>query len=239
MKTNREVAQWARRYEDALRLHLTQGQGVNLESAARLGQAAVVMGLETLDLAQIHKKALGNVALPEGTSRDRQRMIDQAKRFFTETIVPIEKTHNAAIKDVVRVNQLAKMLHRRTVESSVSSQHLKRGIARRQAAEVALRKSGKHHIRLLQESGRLKKSLRDKTRKILSDQETKRRMTSRKLYNEIAQSLLAINIRLLAVNRLTRSNSERFKKEIAETQSLVNDSAKRINRLANEFINQH
>lgn len=239
MKTNREVTQWARRYEAALRLHLKHGQAVNLALASRLGRAAVVMGLETLDLAQIHKKALGDVVPPGGPSQNRQRMIDQAKCFFAEAIVPIEKTHNAAIKDVVRVKQLATMLHRRTVESSVSSQHLRRGIARRRAAEMALKKSGKHRIRLMQESGKLKRSLRDKTREILSVQEAKRRMTSHKLYNEIAQSLLAINIRLLAVNKLTRSNSERFKKEIAETQSLVKDSGKRINRLANEFITQH
>lgn len=201
-----------------------------------IGRQAVVLGMETLDVARCHKKAMEVLVSPGASARSSRGIIGRAKVFFEEAIVPIEETHGAAIKDAVHVNQLAKRLRQRTIESSASTQRLKVGIARRQAVEGDLKKSAKQRLRLLRVSRRLKSSMRDQVRESLALQEARHRKMSRQLYNDMAQSLVAINIRLLAVSKATKNASEKLKKDIAETQRQVNYSAKRINRFANEVI---
>ena len=232
---NAETAGWSRRYQTALSRHLERGSEASPKPALGLGRRAAALGLETLDVAVIHEKAVMTLVHPGGASRARKRTIERANVFFTETIVPIEKTHRAALKADVRVNQLTQTLRRRTAESSASTRHLEQGIAERQAAEAALKKSGKHHIRLLQESGRLQTRLRDQTRDILSAQEDGREKASRQLHDEIAQILLAINLRLLTVKTSARGNTDSLAKKIAETQRVVQESAKTIKRLAHEL----
>ena len=81
--------------------------------------------------------------------------------------------------------------------------------------------------------------MRHLTRKILSAQEDERQKTSRQLHDEIAQTLLAINVRLLTLKKAAKANTENLKKEIAETQRLVKQSVKTIQRLAHEFGVHH
>ena len=234
VKIRTETAGWSRRYQTALRNHLKQGSGASVESAIGLGRQAVALRLETLDLAPIHEQALMSLVSTGAPPRTRRRMIERATRFFAEPIVPIERTHRAARKTDLRVRQLIQTLRRRTAESSASARHLERGIAQRQAAESALQESGKHRLRLSQESSRRQNRLRHQTRKILSVQESQRQNTSRRLQDEIAQILLAVNLRLLTLRTSSRANTASLKKEIAETQGLVTQSAKTITRLAHE-----
>ncbi len=166
-------------------------------------------------------------------------MIARAKAFFAETIVPIEKTHGAALEDEARVKRLTRTLDQRTTESSASTRHLEQGVARRQAVETALKKSGKHRHQLLRESRRLQQCLRAQAREMFSAQEDERHKNSRELHNEIAQILLAINLRLLTVKNSAQSNTGKLEKEIAETQGLVQKSVKTIKRLAHEFGGDH
>lgn len=235
VKTKVELVGWSRRYQAALRKHLAPGPEGSLQTAFRLGRQAVALGLETLDVARIHERALMTLVLPGGSSRTRERAIARAKSFFAEAIVPIERTHRAALKADVRFHQLAQTLRRRSVESSASNRHLERGIVQRQAAEAALKKSGKHRIGLLQESRRLQKSLRDQTRAMLSAQENERQKASRQLQDEIAQTLLAIDVRLLTLKNAAKAKTGTLKKEIAETQRLVRQSVKMIDRLSREY----
>lgn len=230
---------WARRYRTALRAHLAQGPGSSLQPALGLGRQAVALGLETLDVARFHERALTTVVSPGGSSRTRQRMIERAKSFFAETIVPIEKTHRAALKADVRVNQLTQTLRRRTVESSASTRRLKRSIIQRHEAEESLKKSGDHHAQLLAESRRLQKHLRHLTREILSAQEDERQKTSHELHDEVAQNLIAIDLPLLKLKKAARVSTASLKKEIAKTQRLVKESAKKLNRFDSEFIIGH
>ena len=46
----------SQRYVTALRQHLKQEPGTSFEPALALGRRAVVLGLETLELARIHEK---------------------------------------------------------------------------------------------------------------------------------------------------------------------------------------
>lgn len=239
MNLNAETAGWSRRYQTALRRHLKQGLAASLQPALRLGLQASALGLETLDVARFHKQALTSLVSPDGTEAARQGMIRQAKSFFKEALVPIEKTHAAALKADLHVKQLTQKLHRRTQESSASTQKLESSIVQRQKAEAALKKSERTHSRLLNESGALQSRLRHQTRTILSAQERERQTTSRHLQDEIAQTLLAINIRLSALKTATQSSTEKLEKEISTTQRLVSDSVKRINRCAHEYAIKH
>ena len=233
VKTNAGTTGWSRRYQAALSQHLKQGSGASLKPALGLGRQAVALGLETLDVVRFHEQALMALTSLGGSAMTRQ--IERAKRFFSETIVPIEKTHRAALKNDVRVRQLTQALHRRTAESSASTRHLNQSIAQRQAAEATLKNNGKHGAGLLQESKRLQHRLRHQMREILSAQEDERRETSRQLHDEIAQTLLAINLRLLTLKTSAKAKTEGLEKEIAETQRLVGQSVKTMHRLAQEF----
>ena len=125
------------------------------------------------------------------------------------------------------------------MESSASTRYLERGIAKRQAVEAALKKSGKRHARLLAELHRLQKHLRDLTHTLLSTQEGERQKTSRQLHDDMAQALIAIDLRLLTLKKVARTSTASIKEEIDNTQRLVRESAQWVNQFAHEFVKQH
>lgn len=219
------------RYVTALRKHLKQGPRASLQPARELGRQAVSLGLETLDVARIHQEALATLE----ASSSRDGVIERAETFFTETITPIEKTHEAALKTNLRLNQLNKKLGRRTVDLAVSKRSLKQRIVRRKTAEKALKKSEERSKKLLEESHRLQKRLQHLTHQFMAAQEDKRKQMSRDLQDEIAQTLLGINVRLLTLKYEAAVNTEGFEKEIASTQRLVDKSVKQIKQVAREF----
>ena len=227
MKANAETVGWSRHYRTALRKHIEQGTTASLQLARGLGREAAALGLEPLDLAMIHEQVLASVTA-RGLSTTGRRVTERAKRFFAETIVPIEKTHSAGVKADARVGQLTQTLRRRTVESSASTRRLNRSIIQRKGAEKSLKQSGDDQTRLLDESHRLQKHLRHLTRGILSVQESERSKTSRQLHDEIAQTLIAIDLRLLTLKKAAKSNTDNLKKEIANTQRMVKESVKRL-----------
>ena len=202
--------------------------------ALKLGGEAAALGMETLDVARVHEQALKLLVLPNGKDKACHRVIEQAKNFFEEVLVPIEQTHAAAKEDVRRVAQLGEKLRRKTVESVASTRQLKKDVVRRQTAEAALGKCGERHIHLVEKSRRLESQLRDQMHQILRAQESERQKTSQELQNEIAQILLAIHVRLLTLKDAAKVNTESLKKEIAETQVLVKQSVLAIRRLSHE-----
>jgi signal transduction histidine kinase len=222
----RKLTRLSRQYATALRKHLKQGPQASLQPARGLGHRAIDLGLETLDVARIHE---GAVASLEASCR-RDGMIKRAEIFFAEAVTPIEKTHRAALKANVHLDQLARTLDRQLVELAASGGHLKRGIARRKAAEEALEKSGKHHASLLEQSRLVQKRLRHLTHQIVLAQEDRRTEISHQLHDEIAQTLLGINVRLLTLKKEATVNAGGLKKEIACTQRLVEKSRKTLSR---------
>ena len=94
-------------------------------------------------------------------------------------------------------------------------------------------------FQLLEEAGHLQKHLQDMARQILSTQEDERKTMSLKLQDEIAQTLLGIQMRLLALDKELSVSTEDFRKEIANTQRLVESSVKTINRFARELGIKH
>ena len=232
----RKLIALSQRYVTALRKHLKQGPHASLQPARGLGRQAVSLGLETLDVARIHEGALATLE----ASSSRDGIIKRAEIFFAEAVTPIEKTHQAALKANAHLHQVNKTLDRRTMDLAASNRSLKQGIVRRKTAEEALKKSGEHSKKLLEESQRLQKHLQHLTHRILAAQEDKRKKISRGLQDEIAQTLLGINVHLLTLKKEAAVNAKGFKKDIASTQRLVGESIQSINRFARELdIPQH
>ena len=227
----RKLIGLSQRYVTALRAHLKPGPRANLQTAVRLGRQAVVLGLETLELARIHESALIKLKLPNG----KNGLIKRAEIFFTEALTPIVETHHAARQSKVHLNRLQASLGQRTEELATSNRQLQKGILRRKAMEDAAERRGKHHKKCLEESLELQKRLRQLTHRVLAVQEDERKKISRELQDEIAQTLLGINVRLLSLKQEARRNSKGLKNEIASTQRLVAKSVSSVRRVGRKI----
>ena len=228
-----KIIRLSQRYVTALSEHLKAGPRASLQPALGLGRRAVVLGLETLELARIHERAL--VTLEAASGKDG--IVKRAEIFFTEALIPIVETHRAARQSKIHLNRLNETLGRRTAELAVTHRQLQRGILRRKSVEAALKKSGEHYARLLKESLRLQEGLRQLTHEVLASQEEERKKISLELQNEIAQTLLGINVRLLSLKQEARLNTKGLKNEIASTQRLLLKSAQSVRQVAREFRN--
>jgi len=228
MKIKPDTAGLAKRYQRALHRYLREASPASLKPALRLGQASVGLGLETLGLALIHKNALAAFEPAEKSARARKLRNEQAQRFFDETAVPIEKTHGASLKSAAQVQRVAQTLQRRKAESTASALLLERSVIKRQKAEKALGVSGDQRLKLAKESNHLHALLREKTRAILVEQELKRKKNSLQLQDQVAQALLAIDIRLLGLKKSAESDRRKFAKDLDETQRMVRKSLTKI-----------
>ena len=228
-----ELIELSQRYVTALRKHLKRGPSATLQPALGLGRQAVALGLETLELARIHEQALATLE----ASLSKDGITKRAEIFFSEALTPIVETHRAARQSKMDLNRLNQTLNRRTLELSATNRQLQRGIIRRKSVEAALKRSGEHNTKLLKESLQLQEGLRQLTHQLLASQEEERKKISLELQNEIAQTLLGINVRLLSLKQEARVNTKGLKNEIASAQRLVAKSVQSVRRAAREFRN--
>jgi signal transduction histidine kinase len=190
----------SQRYVAALRIHLKQGPRASCQPALALGGEAVALGLDTLELARIHERALTTLELASG----KNGLMKRAEKFFTEAVTPIEESHRAVRPGKIDLNPLHGTL-------------------------------GQRHDKNLAESLQLQQRLRQLTHKVLAAQEVERKQISHELQDEIAQTLLGINIRLLSLKHKARSNPTGLRNEIARAQRLVVKSARSVRRFAHEL----
>ncbi len=226
MKQN--LARLSQRYLTALRKYLQAGGRMDLRPALGLGRQAVALKLETLALARIHEQSLVHLMLNGHSVRSRQVMTKQAAFFFTEANIPIEETHLAARQTQIHLNKLMLALGQRTEELAASNRQLERGVARRKVMEEDFAKRGARHKKCLEESLELQRRLRQLTHQVLTAQEDERKKISLELQDEIAQTLLGINVRLLSLKQEARSGTKGLSREIASTQRLVAKSARSV-----------
>ena len=226
-------------YQGALRTYCGQGSHEDpqegLQAAHAFGAEALKIGLDTLDLARIHDQAMQTLLSKHSSADTREKWTRRAEVFFAEAIVPIEGTHRIALEAGASLKQLYSSLEQRTSDLADSRNVLLEQIAGRRKSEATLRISEAASSRLLKDSRMLEKHLQDMVRKVLSANETERRKMSLQLNDEIAQSLVAINLRMLALKKEVAANHADVTLEIAITQRLVEDSAKIIRQLADEF----
>jgi signal transduction histidine kinase len=128
--------------------------------------------------------------------------------------------------------KLQAALGRRTGELAAVKVQLQEDIAKRKLVEDAHKKRGKLHHQCLEESLQLQKRLRQLTHRLFAAQENERQKVGRELETEIAQTLLAIHVRLLALKKEAWNSTEAFKETIAGTQRLVLDSVQTVRRVA-------
>lgn len=222
---------FSQRYLTALRTHLQPGGRPTLVPAHALGERAAVEGWDTLALARIHEHALVKLKATPSS----KKLFRQATAFFTAANTRIEQTYRAAQKGQAHLSQAQRDLSLRTAELAVSRRALQRGLTQRKVMAEAAEKSGLHYKKSLEESLQLQKLLRKLTHRVMMAQEDERKHISRELQDEIAQTLLGINVRLLSLKQHARKNSKGFKEEITKTQQLVLKSAQSVRRVAREI----
>jgi signal transduction histidine kinase len=218
----------SQRYVAALRKHLKLGTRASLEPALALGRRSVAFGFETIELARIHERALLSLKL----SGENGELIRRAQVFLAQAISPNSGTQGKAHMSRVTLNRLNKLLGRCTMQLAATNRQLQQSIVERKLKEDAFEKSGTHHDKCLAESLRLQKHLRELTHRMLTAQEVERTKLSHELQDDIAQTLLGLNVRLLSLKQEARSNTKGLKNEIASTQRLVVESAKSVRRFA-------
>jgi signal transduction histidine kinase len=229
--TPKNLIRLSQQYEAALGKHLQRGSRARLQPALAMGRAAVALGLDTLELARMHERALG--ALKPANAK--KASTKAAGIFFTQANTPIEETHRAARQGKAHLSRLEETLGERTEELAASNRQLQRGVARHKVMELAADKRGQHHQKSLAESLKLQRRLRQLTHRAMAAQEDQRKKISRELQDEIAQTLLGINVRLLSLKQKAQGNTKNFKRAIASTQRLVAQSARSVRLAAREM----
>ncbi len=231
----RDLTRLSRRYMVALQKYLKHRSQTGLQPARALGRRATASGLETLDLARIHERALIALVLPSSSTVTREAMVRRAGIFFAEAITPIEKTHRTAQEASLHFGQLNQTLRQRSTDLIVSNRQLKQEIVQRKGVEESLRKSERHYSLLLEQSRDMQEQLRHLSRQLLTAQEEERKKISRELHDEIAQTLTSINVQLAALKVEATVNVKDLQKKIARTQRLVEKSVDIVHRFAREL----
>jgi signal transduction histidine kinase len=119
--------------------------------------------------------------------------------------------------------------------AAASAQQLKREIERRETVQEALEQSEKHYGQLLERSARMQDHLRRLSHEILSAQEEERKKISRELHDRVAQTLIAINVKLAVLRKDATVNIAGLKKTLAGTQRLLDQSLSTVHRFAREM----
>lgn len=206
-----------------------------MASARDLGNQAIVIGFDTLDMARIHEIALIALVLRTYSATTSNRLMSRAGKFFAEAITPIERTHRGAREANAQLNQVIRTLSQRTLELAESVTGLKEEIIQRKAVEESLRMSEQTSIVLLDKSRQMQEELRHLSRQLLSAQEEERRKISRELHDVIAQTLTGINLRLASLKSESQISTSQLQKKITSTQRLVEKSVEIVHRFAREL----
>ena len=225
------TAKFAQTYLSSLRTYLDRRAPGGLLSARDLGCRAITLGLETLDLARIHEGALVGVL----TAAPSEVRLKRATVFFTEAILPIEKTHQAARRSAIHLARLNVNLRERSADLASSNKELVREVAQRKLGEAALRKSEKSCADALAISLKQQQELRLLSRRYLTAQEQERLRISRELHDVIAQMLSGINLHLAAIKTEASGKTRGLVRSIASTQRLVEKSVDIVHRFAREL----
>lgn len=238
MKTN-QSSRLPGQYLAALRTYFEQGTAATLVSARALGLRAVKSGLETLDLAKIHALALAALVLPDSSAAHRADMTSRGALFFAEAVVPIEQTHRIVTDAAARLSKFCATLAAQTLALAESQREIGREVEARKSGEAQLKSRSETFAELLRNARTLEEQLRDTAHALISASEVEKKLVSVRLQDEIAQTLLGINMRLLALKGEVTAGHERINSEIEKTRHLVESSLKSVELFAHTLGIHH
>jgi signal transduction histidine kinase len=213
---NTNSVRLSKTYATALAKHVSRGPRGSLKPAGLLGRKALTAGLGTTDLSKIHQQAVIGLVMTNGASAGRDEIVRRAWKFLREALAPIE-------------------IAGRTALLSGTQQRLAREIARREALQIALKKSERHYAHLLNQSHHMQDHLRRLSHGLLSAQEDERKRISRELHDEIGQTLTAINVQLATLRKEATIDSDALRGKIAATQLLLERSLNSVHSFARDL----
>jgi signal transduction histidine kinase len=230
----KKINRLSRRYQRELHKRL-KGKSMSAKIAHGLGDEAVREGLETLDVAAIHGRALGSIIPESCSSEQRARTVVMASAFFLEVLTPIESTRSASIENVASLRKANETLQQRTAQLSTANRNLRTEVLVRKSAQNSLRLSDQNHRILLGEARRMQQRLRHLSHQVLSAQEAERKEISRELHDEIVQTLTGINVQLATLKIESGVSKRTFTKHISYTQRLVEKSVNIVHQFARDL----
>lgn len=201
-----QMSKLSEAYLAAVRAYVLQGQGDDRVSARAIGQIAFKLEGNSSDLAKLHELSLALFALPRYAGTDEDQLITRATEFHTQAVSALE-----AGKGLMGGDPFA---------------HIEEPEFHPSAEDLAI---------LLDKSRLLEERLQEHARKIMASNEVERKQLSLLLQDEIAQTLLGLQMTLLSLNKDTATNHDILLDEINTTQRLVRESVQTITRFAREF----
>jgi signal transduction histidine kinase len=145
-----------------------------------------------------------------------------------------KKWCRVAVSDISALKR-ADEAQRRADALVITNRALKQEIAQRHIVEKALKKSQLHQSLLLEQSRHMQEQFRHLSHQMLQVQEEERKRISRELHDQIAQTLVGINVHLEGLSQSAKVDPKRLRKEIAHTQLLVSKSVQIVQHFAREL----
>lgn len=223
------------RYLAALRTHLNAKVVRESHRAQKIGRAAVVAGVATLDLARIHEQAVLALAASQDFATPGNGSLKRAVAFFTQALIPLEADRRATRESNRHLLQRNATLQLHTEALARGNRRLEREVVRRQAGEAKIEQAKERYRTLLLEAQVMQGKLRQLTRQIISAQEEERKRISRELHDEVVQTLVGINVALSALGHRADLGAPRLRQKIARTQRLVETAVRAVHRFAREL----
>jgi len=186
-------------------------------------------------LARLHEVALNDLMGSRGSAARKKSVEKQVGAYFLETLAPIEETHRIARAAKLQIRELGAALDARNDALESAMKRLVLEVSRRQAAEVGLAKGLRDCSVLLVQSRLMRVQMRGLARRLLTAQEDERGEISRELHEEIAQTLVGINVLLSSLSEAATINTVGLKRKIAATQRLLLRSVSIVHRFAGEL----
>jgi len=190
----------------------------------------VALGVDTLGMARIHEQAIAGLPLTRGKGAQGAQA-GWAAAFFDQAITPIVESHRAAQETRKDMRRTSAQMTQRTLELTRTGRKLEQGIAKRKTVEGALKRCGIHYGKLLKESLQLQAGLQQVIRKLLVDHEDERKEMSHELQDQVAQTLLGINVCLITLKQAARNSTKSLESGIDSAQRLAGKSNETVRRI--------